>query len=450
MKTTVKAFHSLLPLLLLILLGACSRYIEGGVFLDKNGNNIQDMGEPNVSGIQYSVTGDGSTVHGGVTDADGKFLIRIESNKQDVNYCVSVDSAAGLVFPDLPPAGKSLEVSADEEEADDKNGVDDGEDGEDEEEQEATPDPDACPKDSDNKPECGDSRCDDEPACITHTVKSLQACDKTKLSEWNMQLDVPVAVDYSSRIAKIEKTNQTAKVGDTVGLEIVFPKSCTFKPFILPKSLQVSLGSAYDPITREVFLSKAVAERPSQLFYNDTPRFGHDELITYLLPVQVIGGASGDEELQLQPKLVCPDGKEVLSNLQVLLIQSSSSSGSSDEAYQLSSEITGGCPELGESGVLISSIEHVGGPGMVESAYALTISGGSNHVTLEDLPEFCHQVGPTVECDIEASDSLTKLGLSFNFQISESLPKPATISFGSKLEVEGAVYNEAPVSCTYE
>lgn len=467
-----KFFRSILPLLLLATLCACSRYIEGGVYLDKNGNNVKDIGEPNISGIQYSVTGDGTAVNSGVTDADGKFLVALESSKIDVNYCVSVDSAAGLVFPANSPAGKSLATAAEDDEGDKNdeckklaNGQPDCTDDdccdfsqckdasacEADPTPEPTKDPDACPTDSNDKPLCSDSRCDDEPACITHTVKSMQACDKTKTTELTMQLDVPVAVDYSTRLGKIEKTSQSAKVGDTIGLEIVFPKSCTFKPFTLPKSLQVSLGAAYDSVTREVFLAKAVTERPSQLFYNDTPRFGHDELVTYLLPVQVIGGgASGDEEIQLQPKLSCPDGKEVASNLQVILIQSGNSSGSSDGAYELSSEVTGECPELGESGVLISSIEHKNGEGMAESSYSLTIAGGANYVSLEDLPEFCHQVGPTIECDIESSSSLTKLGLSFNFKVSESIPKPATITFTPKLELNGAVYNEAPISCSYE
>lgn len=469
-----KVSRLLLPFLLLASLCACSRYIEGGVYLDKNGNNIKDFGEPNISGIQYSVTGDGSTVNSGVTDPDGKFLVQLESAKLDVNYCVSVDSAGGLVFPANSPSGKALEAStsSDEDNSDSNaeckklnNGQPDCSDDdccdfsqcqgatacEKEETPAPTTDPDACPKGSDDKPQCSDSRCSDEPACVTLTVKSMQACDKTKSTELTMQLDVPVAMDYSSRISKIEKTTHVAQVGEIIGLEIVYPKSCSFQPFILPKTLQVSLGGAYDAVTREVFLVKAIAERPSQLFYNDTPRFGHDELITYLLPVEVIGGgSSGDEELQLQPKLSCPDGKEVLSNLQVIRIKSGSSSPGSSEAYELTSEITGECPELGESGVLLNSIEHTGGEGMAASSYALTISGGANYVTLEDLPEYCQQVGPTVECDLEASNSLTKLGISFNFKISESLPKPSTISFSSKLEVNGATFNDAPVSCTYE
>ena len=467
-RTTI--YRLFLPWLLLASLCACSRYIEGEVYLDKNSNNIKDLGEPAIYGVQYSVTQNGSTVNSGVTDPDGHFSVPLESAKIDVNYCVSVNSQGELVFPQAPKASKALEASVDEDEDEDEdegddckkmpNGqpdctdsdccddalCDDAEACQAEETPEAEEDKDACPEKSDGQPNCADSRCADEPACDTYTVKSMQACDKTKTTELVMKLDVPVAVDYSTRLGKIEKSEKTVQVGEIVGLEFVFPKSCTFQPFILSKSLEVSIGNAFDPMTREIFLAKAVAERPSQLFYNDTPRFGHDELITYLLPVTVVAGQ--DQEIQIQPKLNCPDGKEVSSNLQVLYI-GSAPGGSETKAYELTSEISGGCPELDESGVLSIWIQDTAGQGIAESSYSVAVSGAGSHLAFEDLPEFCHYQNSAVECAIEASPLLSKLGLAFNFTVSESIPKPANLVFTPKLKVDGAEIDGAPLSCSY-
>ncbi len=432
----------LLPWLLLASLCACSRYIEGDVYLDKNSNNIKDLGEPAIYGIQYSVTQNGSTVNSGVTDPDGHFSVLLDSSKIDVNYCISVNSQGELNFPQAPKGSKALDATVDEEdETPDPEETPDAD-----ETPEAEEDKDACPKKSDGQPNCSDSRCDDEPACDTYTVKSMQACDKTKTTELIMKLDVPVAVDYSSRLGKIEKSEKTVQVGDVVGLEFVFPKSCTFQPFILSKALEVSIGNAFDPMTREVFLAKAIAERPSQLFYNDTPRFGHDELITYLLPATVVGAE--DQEIQIQPKLKCPDGKEVLSNAQVLHIGSAPGGGDT-EAYELSSEISGGCPELGESGLLSILIKDTAGQGIAESTYSVAISGAGSYLSFEDLPGFCHYQSSAVDCALEAAPMLSQLGLAFNFTVSESIPKPANVIFTPKLKVDETEIDGTPLSCSY-
>jgi hypothetical protein len=445
MKMTSTIYRLTFPFLLLASLCACSRYIEGEVYLDKNANNIKDLGEPAIYGIQYSVSQNGSTVNSGVTDPDGHFSVPLDSAKIDVNYCVSVNAQGELIFPQAPKASKALDatVDQDEDETPDPEETPDASETPDAEE-----DKDACPKKSNGQPNCSDSRCDDEPACDTYTVKSMQACDKTKTTELIMKLDVPVAVDYSSRLGKIEKSEKAVQVGDVVGLEFVFPKSCTFQPFLLSKALEVSIGNAFDPMTREVFLAKAIAERPSQLFYNDTPRFGHDELITYLLPATVVG--TEDQELQIQPKLKCPDGKEISSNLQVLHIGSTPGGSDNDnEAYELTSEISGGCPELGESGLLSIWIKDTAGQGIAESTYSVAVSGAGSHLSFEDLPEFCQYQSSAVDCAVEAAPLLSKLGLAFNFTVSESIPKPANLVFTPKLKVDGTEIDGTPLSCSY-
>jgi hypothetical protein len=447
MKVRHRLSSLLLPFLLIASLCACSRYIEGEVFLDKNGNNIRDFGESVVSGIGYSVTQNGSKFFAGQTDDVGQFLVTMDSSKEGISYCVDIDTETIPAVPNPGAPGKALEASVDDDEAEATPEATSSAEEDDEDEEEV--DSNACPKESDGQPKCSDSRCADEAACDTHVVKSKQACDKSKLAEMKMKLDVPIAVDYSTRLAKVENPEQTAYVGETIALEIVYPYSCTFQPFVLPRGLKVSIGNAYDAMTREVFLARAVAERPSQILHNDVPRFGHDELVTYLLPVEVIDeGDFQNQDIELQPKVKCPDGKEIATPVQILHLRTSQSDDAKD--YQLSSEMAAGCPELGESGVMTGNIEAAAGnTGIPEAVYTLEISGGGSYISMEDVPGYCNLSGSSVECEIEGNASLSKLAMAFNFKISDSIPKPAKVTFTPKLKVGESSLSDTPIECEY-
>src|SRR5262249_12090837 len=120
-----------------------------------------------------------------------------------------------------------------------------------------TPD-NACPKGSDGKPNCNDSRCSGEAACNTRTVKSMQACDTAKASTVKLALDVPIGMDYATRVAKISNVYPTVVVpGDKIAVEITYPSSCDFEPTTLPSVfVPDNLGDAYDATTRELSLAK--------------------------------------------------------------------------------------------------------------------------------------------------------------------------------------------------
>lgn len=485
-----KLFHYSI---LLLSLSACSRFIEGDVFLDKNGNNLRDAGESVVAGMPFTVMKDNAVFKTGVTDSLGHFSVVLGNSANDGNYCVQVDKedVAAVKSKDLS-AGKALQSESDTPEPtadvcplnglgrpdcsnekccdnavcaqaqickdnndDDKDECSKDKDGEpdctdsdccdeseckDDSACKKEEDKNACPKDKDGAPNCDDSRCEDEPECKTYTVKSGQTCDKIKSTAMVLALDVPVAMDYETRVAKVEKrVSSPAERGDKVGIEITFPSSCTFDPYVLPAAVvPQGLGEAYNVTTRELFLAKAIANIPSQLITRDTAPFGHDALYTYVMSLQVEGDDSlKDSEVTIQPTLTCPDGKKVSASANVISLKAS-------QTYTVAAEISPKCPQVGESATISAKLEAKAEQGFSDAVFTLAI-GGESHISLGSIPSFCKNKGESLECDLSSGASGSKAELDFQFTLEED---SSTVSFSPRLDVAGSQFTDTAIICS--
>jgi len=488
MKRKSLLLKAIFPFLVLALLGACSRLIEGDVFLDKNANNVKDAGEEVISGIPFTVTKDNANFKNGTTDPTGHYSIVMANGQTDGNYCVQISDkdiaaidatrlanskALQAVAATPEPTSQACPLNgAGRPDCNDKNCCDNAlcaeatickdqasnacsktSDGKpdctdsdccDQSECSSADacksktDANACPKDKSGAAQCSDSRCADDPSCHTLTVKSRQACDKSKSTSMTLTLDVPVAVDYSTRVAKISKTlDAPANAGDKVGIEVTYPSSCTFDPYNLPSAfLPLGLGDAYNATTHELSLSKAVADKPSQLIGQDSPPFGHDALFTYLLVLEVVGDDSlQDSDVTIQPTLTCPDGKKVSASATLIHLKASKS-------YSLSSEISPKCPNVGETATISASVESHAAKGFADAIYTLSI-GGESHITLGALPSECKDKGSSIECDLSGFAG-TKADLSFPVTLEDT---PAAFTFSPKLVVDGIQFTDSVISC---
>lgn len=487
-----------LPLLFLLAasLCACSRYIEGDVFLDKNANNVKDHDEPAIAGIPFTVTRNDATLQTAETDSDGHFFVATGINDVDVNFCVQVRaedvSAFQAADSETPKALKALEASPEasseacpfivgkpdcnnknccdnalcaqaavcEEEnscskksdgkpdCGDPDCCDDSACSEDSacEEKE---DENACPKDKGGNPDCDDSRCSAEAACNTYTVKPMQACDKSKASQLTMKLNVPVAVDYATRVGKLSEVRTgPVAVGDKFGIEITYPSSCAFEPYALPKAFApIGLGKAFDASNHELLLAKAILEQPSQVMRQDVPTFGHDKLHTYVLRLEVVGEeGQKDGEIKIQPTVSCPDGKKVLAGANV--ISFSSAAGQPAAPFSLDAGLVPGCPELGEIATLKTLIE-AQDPATYANATYTVFLGGESHLTIDSMPSQCLDKGATIECAMDTLHLGTKSEFSIKFKMADSVSEPTTVSFTSQIEADGAQVTDTAILCNY-
>lgn len=484
-----------LSLLLMASLGACSRYIEGDVFLDKNANNIKDRDEPAIAGMPFTVTRNDATLQIAETDAEGRFLVATSINDVDVTFCAKVRpedvSAFQAADPETPKALKALETSSEassgfcplivgkpdcnnknccnnaqcsdsevcEEEGNACSKKSDGkpdcsdpdccEDSACSEDSacEEKKDENACPKNKSGKPDCDDSRCSAEAACNTYSVQPMQACDKTKASQLKMRLNVPVAVDYTTRVTQVDEVwTGPVAVGDKFGIEISYPSSCSFEPYVLPKAFApIGLDNAFNAATRELRLGEAILAQPSQVIRRDAPPFGHDKLHTYVLRLEVVGeeGQKGGA-IKIQPIVSCPDGKKVAASANVV----SFSSATPVPAFSLDAGIIPGCPELGEMVTLKTLIEAQDPAIYADAAYTLFL-GGESHLTIDSMPSQCQDKGATIECAMDTLHLGTKSEFSIKFKMAESVGGPTTVSFTAQIEADGIQVTDTAILCHY-
>ena len=486
-----------LPLLIVASCCACSRFIEGDVFLDKNANNVRDHGEPVVAGIPFTVTRNNATSKTGITDAEGHFSVTMGINDLDANYCVKVSPEA---ISDLQTksfeqnkALKSLETKSEatsdtcpfivgkpdctnvnccdqplcsdakacENEADsctkNSDGDPDCSDADCCDESACSDavgckdksDPNACPKDSGGNPDCHDSRCSAESACNTYSVQPMQACDTTKAAVLTMNLDVPVAMDYSSRIAALDEALVgPISVGDKFGIEISYPASCSFDPYTLPAAFApVGLAGAFNKSNHELSLDKAILAQPSQVIHQDSPPFGHDKLDTYILRLEAVGTDGViDGKIKVQPKLTCPDGKQVQASVNIVSFDSESQSDA--PAFSINSEISPSCPALGESATFRNFIQAQDATGFSAATYKLSLSDESL-LTINSIPSQCEHKGATIECDMSTLHIGTIADFSVNFTMADSVAEPTKITFTSQLDANGESFTAPAIDCNY-
>lgn len=448
-----------------------------------------------MAGIPFTVTRNNATSQSGTTDSEGHFFVTMGINDLDVNYCVKVNpeaiSGSDAKALEGSKALKSAETNPDETsktcplivgkpDCNNENCCDHSlcanasvcenktdscsknSDGEPDcsdidccdesacsDAADCKKEEDACPKNSSGNPDCNDSRCSTEAACNTYSVQSLQACDTTKAAVLTMKLDVPVAMDYASRVGKLEESPVgPVSVGDKFGIEISYPASCTFDPYILPAALvPTGLAGSFNKSNHELLLDKAILEQPSQVIHQDSPPFGHDKLDIFVLRLEAISNDGiGDGKVKIQPTLTCPDGKQVRANANIISFGSNPSPAT--PAFSINSEISPACPALGESATFRSFIQAQDAADFSTATYKLFLSGES-HLTINSMPSQCEDKGTTIECNMNTLHLGALADFSINFTMADSIVDPTTITFTSQLEANGEQFSATTIDCNY-
>ncbi len=83
----MKNIITLAIIILTVFAAGCAGDINGTVYLDRNGNGVQDPGEPGLGKVIYKVTMDGAPYKSGVTGPDGGYSVS-KADKISRVYCV--------------------------------------------------------------------------------------------------------------------------------------------------------------------------------------------------------------------------------------------------------------------------------------------------------------------------------------------------------------------------
>lgn len=302
-QNSIKLFGSTFAFVLIVfILGACGKNLHGEVYLDLNANNQREEDtnvEPFIANLPFTVTKDGIEIASGTTKNDGSFEVELDGPG---NYCVEVTEGnltsinadgsepslvAGLVSNIKPLNLKKQVIGSlpDSQESDSDTTDDD----------DATDDT--------------DSGTDETSDTTNSSTESGYVCADS--SGNNLELNVPVAKNYTSGISSLENpAEKTVSRGDSLNLAIQYPSSCTFDLIYLPLSVTPTGASdtIYDSVTGLYDFNKAIeAATPT---VSQALAIHHETLSTYTLALTINqDGSLQNKNLTITPTVNCPDSE---------------------------------------------------------------------------------------------------------------------------------------------
>ena len=296
----------LFPLIFLCI--SCAGALTGSVFLDENANNLLDKTEKGVSRALFVVRKDGVLMTSGVTDAQGRFSVKL---KDSGYYCVEVDQSATrqgqLVW--TPKKGADAPANAFQKEAGVPvgtfKGVDSGTGTEDTEEDSS---------DSDTADDKKEDEKEEEPIGKIRergvtSINPLKACSDA--TDFELSMNVPIRKDYAASITQLpDPVEKIISMGQTVDLQIFYPASCELLPLYFPRELKLAVNSRlYNAnANRLQFSTSGQPKQPVAPAAN----VKEDAIAMETVPVELRGGIiSPDAELTVEPKVLCPDGTTI-------------------------------------------------------------------------------------------------------------------------------------------
>lgn len=455
-------------LCLMALTSSCSNDVTGEIFLDKNGNNKQDDGEPYIANLAFTATLNQKDLDLDElqTGSDGSFTFEADGTG---TYCVEISSSdlgqvnsdgsepsvvqlrrEGLVSTSsnvlgLAAAAGLPVLSA---EADCSNNIDDDADGVSDCDDSDCDGNNSCltetetscsndvDDDGDGDIDCDDSDCNDNSLCdedddsseTKATVESGKACDES--TGFGVELKVPVAMDYATGIESLDDpATYTVSRGDEITLEIVYPDSCTFDLIFIPTSIvpdNIPTG-AYDETTGQLNLNTVAAaatvatSNPLSVEQDPLSNFEMDFLVDQ-------DGSLESTTIRLTPSVTCPDDSVV--NLQTQTINIDSA-----DDFDITQSVAGSTT-LGSTLTVTTTITN-----------NTSVSYTTEEVTLElvaptltsnqSYDSSCSDLGETAQCSFEIGADETVV-LVTRFDMPDAISNDTTFEMSATLLLESA------------
>lgn len=447
------AIQSALILVFFFFASACSGKLTGRVFLDENGDESHDNGEPYLANLSFTVTKDGSIFAEGETDSDGKFSVSI---KEGANYCVQVDdndlSSADIVLVSglvrNQPVKAAPEVLIRSQSITTETDCDDSIDN-----------------DSDEDVDCADADCDADAACEDDedTEDDSDDDDTTgdevrepgrsckESTSTSVRLTVPVGIDYTVDDLTAEDPERATVGSDDVIVRLRYPNACTFNPFTLPEGIEPTdqyTLAAYNETRRRINFNEAIAaaldDNPDFLNTQESENFAEDDISTYEFTVSVDEDLFGTEEVEIQPTMECPDGSTV--ELKVFTIEVDT-----DNIFLVTNNLTSGTVAEGNQIQVTTSVVNTTGASYEADEVELVFTASSTASFTLPADAGCTPPGTTVTCEfaLPANNSSTPetfvttidLPQVNNDSVTVTLSTVLTIrSGGQTLEVTGSAF----------
>lgn len=366
--------------LLWLFVAACSGGIEGKVFLDKNANNTYDEGEPGIGRVFYTITCDGKTVGSGITSEKtgniGEFSAKIDK----AGYCcvevknTSTNYASSYSAPVIEGTAKTTISKDTAQAATTASGTEKDGTNTDEPSKPAVPAPPAQPP----------------------TSQSLKACDNVTNPMSKVFIDVPVARNFAASLEALPAQDTiSASMGEIIIYPIQYPCSCKPMNLALPKNLYPPSSEIYS--LSEGILDFSMVSNSATKLNIASYDITRDALCRLEMKL-VLGEMPDSGQVDLKPKAMCPDDREISLATQTIKWKTPKVKIEQEMKNANGSDITD-TSYWGKEFILNTKVKnYISNKSGDEGAAELTIILPSYTVATD--PGKCRATGQSVTCDV--------------------------------------------------
>ena len=277
----MRRYLLLLPLAFLAV--GCAGELRGTAFLDENGNKMLDTLEKGVPRALFVVRKDGALTTSGVTDAQGKFSVKLTDAG---NYCIEIDKSVSRLNVKPAWTSKSVETPPQGDQA-----------GQ----------PTTTPETPATKPATGDSSSTQTQHDVV-TQDNLKGCGVA--TGFNLDVDVPISKDFEGSIAKLpQDVELPIRYGEQLDVNIFYPFSCPLQTLYLPNEIVLAQGfgsSLYDVNVNRLRFSES---HQTSNMIAPALTVTEDPIGVEHLKVQLKEGLTNPpSSVVITPTVICPDG----------------------------------------------------------------------------------------------------------------------------------------------
>lgn len=389
------------------ILPGCGGTVSGNIYLDKNGNGTQDLGEEGAGYVELVISKNGEQIAKGFTDKTGTFSIK---SKGSGRYCIKVDTT--IFEKNLNLSSKALVLGAKAQSLDLQG---------------QTPKTVSTAADTDQE----SSDDNDAPATSEKTPASTTSdvvgwsesgyCQEVKGK--GLTLSIPITMDYQAALADLPPVPQKKYyAGQTFDIGLPLPNGCTLNSIYLPEALSLAkglqLGIVFDSSANRIDFVEEVASRGQAIKAQQNAAVSISTGGFEMIKVKLMVGDMGmeeDYETTITPKATCNNVEIPLREIPITL----SNKLNLTVSLQLVPAEAGGVSSTkpGDTVQIMAAIEN-NGPGTVVSGDLLiTLKTSTSLDEVTPIAQFhvaaraegdggskmdCNNLGTKVKCPITA------------------------------------------------